>query len=231
MQVAIGPLARDRRFKAVREPETFTSVLRTIPSFRAWLDVLDPVSDVFAMGSVQNTLRRLVVDGAPVAIGLHAVGDSVCTTNPTLGRGLPFALCEAIHFRDVIEAFGNKWAEQAVEYDKRIGEDTAPFYEDQVLIDAERLAFLQHRIFDATAPMPPAVHPDRVSFYELRTAALFDAEVFRDFWKLYGMLERPEAVYGDPAVVARTRQVLRQTGAMPAIPQPSREQLVAALNG
>jgi 2-polyprenyl-6-methoxyphenol hydroxylase-like FAD-dependent oxidoreductase len=106
MQIAIGPLAVNQRFKSVRDPEIFNSVLRTVPAFSAWLDVLDPVSDVFTMGSVLNTLRRLVVDGLPVATGLHAVGDSVCTTNPTLGRGLPLALCGAIHLRDLIEVSG-----------------------------------------------------------------------------------------------------------------------------
>ena len=181
------------------------------------------------MGSVQNTLRRLVVDGLPVATGLHAVGDSVCTTNPTLGRGLPLALSGAIHLRDLIEAFGRQWTEQAIEYDTRIGDDTAPFYEDQVLIDSGRLAILRHRIFDAPAPKPPTVNPDRVSFSELRTAAMFDPGLFRAFWRLYGMVEKPDRVYSDPAVVACTRQTLRQLDADPAIPQPSREQLVAAL--
>ena len=229
MQIAIGPLASDHRFKTVREPKIFTSVLRTIPAFSAWLDVLDPVSNVFAMGSVQNTLRRIVVDGSPVATGLHAVGDSVCTTNPTLGRGLPLALSGAIHLRDVIEAFGHQWTEQAIEYDTRIGEDTAPFYEDQVLIDGARLAILQHRLFDAPAPKPPAFDPGRVSFSELRTAAMFDPCLFRAFWGLYGMLQKPDRVYTDPAVVARTRQTLRELNALPAIPQPSREQLITAL--
>jgi 2-polyprenyl-6-methoxyphenol hydroxylase-like FAD-dependent oxidoreductase len=194
MQIAIGPLAQDHRFKTVRDPEIFTSVLRTIPAFRAWLDVLEPISNVFAMGSVQNTLRRLVVDGLPVATGLHAVGDSVCTTNPTLGRGLPLALSGAIHLRDLIEALGHQWTEQAIEYDTRIGDDTAPFYKDQVLIDSDRLAILRHRIFDAPAPIPPAAIPDRVSFSEIRTAALFDPGVFRAFWRLYGMLEKPDRV-------------------------------------
>jgi 2-polyprenyl-6-methoxyphenol hydroxylase-like FAD-dependent oxidoreductase len=229
MQIAIGPLASDHRFKTVRDPEIFTAVLRTIPAFSAWLDVLNPISDVFAMGSVQNTLRRLVVAGLPVATGLHAVGDSVCTTNPTLGRGLLFALSGAIHLRDLIATFGHQWTEQAIEYDARIGDDTAPFYEDQVLVDSARLAILQHRIFDAPAPKPPAVDPDRVSFSELRTAAMFDPGLFRAFWGLYGMLEKPGRVYTDPTVVAGTRQILRQLDAIPAIVQPSREQLVAAL--
>ena len=48
------------------------------------------------MPGLHNTLRRLVAGGAPVITGLHAVGDSVCTTNPTLGRGLSLALSGAV---------------------------------------------------------------------------------------------------------------------------------------
>jgi 2-polyprenyl-6-methoxyphenol hydroxylase-like FAD-dependent oxidoreductase len=229
MQIAIGPLAQDHRFKRVRDPGVFTAVLRTIPALSVWLDVLEPITDVFAMGSVQNTLRRLVVDGLPVVTGLHAVGDSACTTNPTLGRGLPLALAGAIHLRDVIETLGYRWAEQAIEYDIHIRDGTAPFYEDQVLIDSKRLAILRHRIFDAPPPIAPAADPGRVSFSELRTAAMLDPDVFSDFWKLCGMIEKPEAIYTDSTVVARARRALRELGTISAIAQPSRQEIAAAL--
>jgi hypothetical protein len=80
----------------------FTAVLRTVPTYAAWLDVMDPITDVFPMAGLHNTLRRLVVDGTPVATGLHAIGDSVCTTNPTLGRGLALALSGAADLADAI---------------------------------------------------------------------------------------------------------------------------------
>jgi len=96
MLLAVAPLAADRRFRMLKDPRVFTAVLRTVPPCAAWLDVLDPVSDVFPMAGLHNTLRRLVAGGAPVITGLHAVGDSVCTTNPTLGRGLSLALSGAV---------------------------------------------------------------------------------------------------------------------------------------
>jgi flavin-dependent dehydrogenase len=101
MQLALAPLAMDHRFKTVRYPEVFDAVLRTVPMYAEWLDVLDPITGVYPMGGVHNTMRRLVVEGAPVATGLAAIGDSVCTTNPTLGRGLAVALSGAV---DLLEA-------------------------------------------------------------------------------------------------------------------------------
>ncbi|MDP9116280.1 MAG: hypothetical protein M3O28_03260 [Actinomycetota bacterium] len=47
------------------------------------------------MGGLRNTLRQLVVDTQPVVTGLHPVGDSTCTTNPTHGPGIAIALGQA----------------------------------------------------------------------------------------------------------------------------------------
>lgn len=85
------------------EHEKFPSHLYSrLPAFPAWLDVLDPISKVFAMGGVHNTLRRLVRDDTSVVTGLHGIGNSVCTTNPTLGRGLSLALSSAVSLRETI---------------------------------------------------------------------------------------------------------------------------------
>jgi hypothetical protein len=70
----------------------------------AWLKVMDPISEVQVMGGLHNTLRRLVVDGRPVALGLHAVGDAVCTTNPVGGRGISLALRSVSDLTDVLAA-------------------------------------------------------------------------------------------------------------------------------
>jgi len=101
---------------------------------------------------VHNTLRRLLVGGAPVATGLHALGDAVCTTNPTLGRGLSVALRGAADLVDTLEAHGEDWTAQALVMDALVGEHMAPFYEDQAAIDRARLAALRHTIFGAPVP-------------------------------------------------------------------------------
>jgi hypothetical protein len=61
VQLAIVPLAADRRFRRVKEPDVFTAVLRTIPASAAWLEVLEPISPVFPMTGPRNTLRRLAL--------------------------------------------------------------------------------------------------------------------------------------------------------------------------
>src|SRR6202034_22041 len=92
MLLVIAPLAEDKRFRRVTDSGVFTAVANTVPVLARWLAVLDPISDIYPMGGLNNSMRRLAVDGVPVVSGLAAVGDSVCTTNPTFGRGLALAL-------------------------------------------------------------------------------------------------------------------------------------------
>ncbi|MBV9561706.1 MAG: FAD-binding protein [Bradyrhizobium sp.] len=228
VQLAVVPLARDRRFRALKYPEVFAAVVRTVPAYAAWLDRLEPISPVFAMGAVRNTLRRLVVNGAPVVTGLHAIGDSVCTTNPSPGRGLSLALLAAADLLDTIELHVTDRIAQAFELDRLVGDHIAPFYEDQVTIDGARLAMLQHAIFNAPAPKVPVIF-DRIDYAQLRTAALFDPTAFRALLNVAGMICWPNDVYTDPRMVARIRQVLDQHDGGPPMVQPSREQLLAAL--
>ena len=225
---AVAPLAADRRFRSVRDPQVFTAVLRAIPAYAAWLDVMDPITDVFPMAGLHNTLRRLVVDGMPVATGLHAIGDSVCTTNPTLGRGLALALSGAADLADTIGDHAADPAAQAIALDHLAGAHVVPFYQDQAAIDAARLAMMRHTIFGEPPP-PSSEAPGRVTYSQLRVAASYDPTAFRAFWKINGMLCPPDQVYTDPEVVARTKEAVGRHGTAPPVARPTREQVLTAL--
>jgi hypothetical protein len=181
------------------------------------------------MAGLHNTLRRLVAAGRPVVTGLLAAGDSVCTTNPTLGRGLSLAISGAAQLTDAIAAHGASWPDLALAADALIAEHVVPYYEDQAALDAGRLAALRHNVFGDPAPQPPGLTPDRVTHGQLRTAATVDPAAFRGLWSIYGMIRRPEDVYRDPAVVAGTHAVLGQRGGPAPVPQPGRAELLAAL--
>ena len=228
MVLLIAPLAEDKRFHAVRDADVFTAVVHTVPVYSGWLDVLEPITSIFPMGGLHNTLRRLVVDGSPVATGLHAIGDTVCTTNPTLGRGLSLALRQAVDFVDALDNGYDEPGELAMALDDSVENHVAPFYADQARIDATRLAQVRYTI-SGGAPPPAAEADDRVTYAQLRNAAPFDPMVFRAFWKVMGMVCLPEMVYTDPVIVERTHDVIRSRGGGPPIAQPTREQLLTAL--
>lgn len=228
MQLAVIPLATDRRFRTLRNPEVHTAVLRSVPEFSAWLDGLEPITDVYVMAGLHNTMRRLVVDGTPVAIGLAAIGDSVCSTNPTLARGLALAVHGALDLVKAIEEHPEDWTAQALHLDALIGDHVHPFYTDQAAIDGERLTMLRHNIDGAPAAEPPPPITDRVTFTQLRTAAVFDPTALRGLWEVMGMTRPPEEIYHDLEIVVSTRETLEQHHGAPVL-QPTRHQLLAAL--
>jgi hypothetical protein len=228
MQLAVIPLATDRRFRTLRNPEVHTAVLRSVPDFASWLDGLEPITEVYVMAGLQNTMRRLVVDGTPVATGLAAIGDSVCSTNPTLARGLALAMHGALDLLKAIEDEPEDWTAQALHLDTMIGEHVHPFFTDQAAIDGERLAMLRHNIDGGPAPKAPPPITNRVTFTQLGSAAAFDPTAFRGLWEVMGMTRPPEEIYQDPQVVVSTRVTLEQHQGPPVL-QPSRQELLAAL--
>jgi 2-polyprenyl-6-methoxyphenol hydroxylase-like FAD-dependent oxidoreductase len=246
MQLAIVRLATDRRFWRVKHPAVFNALLRTIPVCAAWLDELDPITAVFQMTGPHNTLRRLVVDGNPVVTGLHAIGDAVCTTNPTFGRGLSIAMWGAADLTDVIDRHAEDWTQQAQAVDERIAQHVAPYYEEQAAVDSARLAALRHTILGDPLPPPPPLDADRITFTQLRAAASFDPAAFRSFWELMFMFCHPDQVYRNAHVVAGVNDALKRYGPEnkvvglavvgaerghvdPQVGQPTHQQLVAAL--
>jgi 2-polyprenyl-6-methoxyphenol hydroxylase-like FAD-dependent oxidoreductase len=165
MGLCLVPLAEDRPFKVVRNPATFTAVLRTVAPVAAWLDVLDPLTDVYAMGDLHNTLRRTVVGGEPVAHGLLTVGDSLCTTNPTFARGIGFAMQTAVHVVDAVAA--HPLDELAKVMDEVTSTRIAPWFADQAAIDSARLAAVRSVVSGtgppaATGAGSPGAHGERV---------------------------------------------------------------------
>lgn len=229
MQLALAPLAADRRFRSARDPEVFTAALRSIPFYASWLEVLDPLTDVAVMGGLHNTLRRLVVDGRPVALGLLAVGDAVCTTNPTFGRGLGVMLRTVVDLAQTLAAHPDDPRAQALAMDRAVVQHVAPWFGDQAATDAARLGMLRHTVLGAASTSPPPSPRDRVTFAQLRVAAQVDPAAFRALVRSMGMLGHPSDIYGDPALVARVRTVLADPPP-PWMRQPTRDELEAALS-
>ncbi len=229
MHLAVLPLGVDHRFRALTRPGVLEAVLRTVPSIAPWLDFLDPITGIFPMGAMQNSLRRLVVDNVPVASGLHALGDVVCTTNATFGRGLGLALWGAVDLVDALAENHRDPIGLALALDRHVATHIAPFYEDQAVIDARRTGMLRHTIFGEAPPAPAPFELDRINMDQLRTAARFDPTAFRALWSHFGMLRLPEEIYTDPDVVAATHGALRVYANEPPMPQPTRHELLAAL--
>ena len=230
MVIGICPLTEDARFRGLRDPAVFTAVLDTVRQFRDWLGVTEPISDVFPMAGLHNTLHRLVADGDPVAPGLLAVGDSVCTTNPTLARGLGVSLRSALDLVEILAEHPGDPHAASLAADRAVTEHVLPYYADQARIDSARLAQVRANLAGEPPPAPPRAE-DRVGYGELSSTAAFDASLFRSLTTVKGMLARPDDVYTDPEVVRRVRAVQAEHGGTPPLAQPDPSAVLAALSG
>ncbi|MGI9148703.1 MAG: hypothetical protein ACR2IK_19505 [Chloroflexota bacterium] len=118
MQLAVVPLDRDHRFRTVSIPRCSLPRCGRCPPCPSGWRCSTPSPRSCPWPDCTTPLRRLVVGGAPVATGLHALGDSVCTTHPTLGRGLSLALWGAADLADTLDTHVDDWSAQALVGDR-----------------------------------------------------------------------------------------------------------------
>ena len=80
---------------------------------------LDPLGGVRPMGGLRQPAPPLpsTADGAPVALGFHAVGDAHTCTNPLYGRGCSLALVQAGLLADAVAAHPDDPAARAAAYE------------------------------------------------------------------------------------------------------------------
>lgn len=228
----------DPVLKALRHPEAFDAVAGHNPGFARWWEVLDPLNDVHCLGAFDNRMRSLVVEGAPVVVGLFQVGDSLAMTNPTRGRGISMGLASLGRLHDLLvhEALTgeeaqfafHEWCERvlAVYYRETAAEDVA---------NAGRLrAGLLGESVPANAPRVEVPHGHPVSAEEIDRAASLDPDLFRIVMRATLLMD-DERLVASPEVAHRVREIL-DTAPPPGPPRPEptgglhdRETLVSVL--
>jgi hypothetical protein len=107
-------------------------VLALFPQFEPWLrpGVSRPVSDVVPMAGLRNVLRMLS-SGAPA--GYVPLGDALCVTDPTFGRGAALALGQAVRLSEALR--DGVPARDAV---REIEQWLRPWFDDVTLQDTAR---------------------------------------------------------------------------------------------
>ncbi|HEU5388539.1 MAG TPA: NAD(P)-binding protein [Streptosporangiaceae bacterium] len=121
--VVLTTASRDRRLRALRDPDRWDAALARYPLAAPWRDG-EPITGVDVMAGLEDRHRRLmaggdrvaggdpvaggdrVAGGDPVATGVVAVGDAWACTNPSLGRGASIGLVHACALRDVLREIG-----------------------------------------------------------------------------------------------------------------------------
>jgi 2-polyprenyl-6-methoxyphenol hydroxylase-like FAD-dependent oxidoreductase len=202
--VVLTTNSRDHALRALREQRVFDAVLAQYPHAARWRDGV-PISGVEVMAGIEDRLRRLSVDGTPVATGVVAIGDAWGATNPSLGRGAAIGLLHASVLREVVSEVGVADAIGfATAFAARTQQAVKPLYRATLWYDGHRLAELsadaegtEYRPDDQRWAVSKALY----------AASLQDCDLVRAQVSLGWELKLPDELFATPGVLERTLAV------------------------
>lgn len=151
----IARLSSDRQLADLRFEGAFDAAARAIPGLSEWTesDRTEPITAVLPGGHLRNTYRGQLDEAGRVALpGLLHVGDAVCTTNPTAGRGIASALLQAQRLvgllgehRDIVDV--------TTAFDAWCTARIRPWFEDHLAWDADEVAQFAGADIDLSRPL------------------------------------------------------------------------------
>lgn len=194
--IMLGVAPWENRLKVLRHDAVHYDFIRALPGVGGWVDPekCDPIWRVEAFGGIKNRVRTFTRDGAPLLRDLYVMGDARFHTNPIVGWGVTFAICQAYMLADVFasepdpqtrhRAFEKEAERYARKYfDATMGEDTAR---------SERWRG------EFTGKGEPGTY--RYFISTIQPATLKDYKVFRRVQRRLHLLDDPDVVLHDPEV-------------------------------
>lgn len=128
----------------------FDVAAAAIPVLAPWTDPerFEPITDVMRGGTLVNSYRG---QGSPPA-GIFFVGDAVCTTNPSAGRGISLGLLQAGALLALL-AEHHDAKDVSAAFEAWCLESIRPWYDDHVASDAEVLRTYAGADIDVDGPL------------------------------------------------------------------------------
>jgi 2-polyprenyl-6-methoxyphenol hydroxylase-like FAD-dependent oxidoreductase len=212
----IARASTDRQMAALRFLEVFEVASRAIPSLAAWTepDRSRPISPVLPGGRLYNTYRTQLDDAGQIALnGLIFAGDAVCTTNPSLGRGIATSLMQAQRLVRLLDDHQRDFISCSLEFDHWCAENIKPWFSDHVYWDADLIRRWSGHDVDLTQPLPSDL---------IMAATMVDPEMLKVAGAYMAMLALPASL---AAVEPRAREIYA-SGWRPPVPEgPTRDEL------
>jgi 2-polyprenyl-6-methoxyphenol hydroxylase-like FAD-dependent oxidoreductase len=137
----IARLSTDRPLADLRFQDAFDEAVRVIPGLAEWTapERTRPITPVLPGGHLRNTYRgQFDADGRVALPGLIHVGDVVCTTNPTAGRGMATSLLQARRLIGLLEEHTDV-VDATVAFDGWCTEFIRPWFDDHMAWDADEV--------------------------------------------------------------------------------------------
>ncbi|MDQ3147155.1 MAG: FAD-dependent oxidoreductase, partial [Actinomycetota bacterium] len=225
--ITLATATDDAPLRRLTRPDAFQAVAASLVPIAPWVEpgLADPLGSVHLMARLLNRKRHFVVDGVPLAPGLHAVGDASVCTNPLYGRGCSLAMVQACLLADAVSSVPGDPVAQAVAFDASTMEEIDPWYTAAVAQDRRSRRVAAGRASEGEAFVASLVAEG------VMPAVRTDPVVFRAFLRVLNLLDRPDRILSDPDLVARVNAVWERRAERPPAPPlgPARDELLARL--
>ncbi|MGH3840649.1 MAG: FAD-dependent oxidoreductase [Pseudonocardiaceae bacterium] len=212
----IARASADRQLMALRIEEVFEAASRAILPLAAWTepDRSRPITPVLPGGRLHNTYQTQFNDAGQVALhGLIFAGDAVCTTNPSLGRGIATSLMQAQRLVRLLDEHRQDFTSCSQEFDRWCADNIKPWFSDHVYWDAELIRRWSGHDVDLTRPLPSDL---------IMAATAADPSMLEVVGPYMAMVALPASL---AAVEPRAREIYA-SGWRPPVPDgPTRDEL------
>jgi hypothetical protein len=145
----------DRVLADLRFTDAFEAAARAVPGLSDWTsaDRSRPITPVLPGGHLFNTYRGQLDEAGRVGLpGLIHVGDMVCTTNPTAGRGMATSLLQAQRLLALLGRHTDV-RDATLEFDEWCTEWIRPWFEDHMAWDADEVRQWAGEDVDLSRPL------------------------------------------------------------------------------
>ena len=220
LSALIARASTDRELAGLRTRAAFDAAARAIPALAAWTDPARsrPVTPVLPGGRLYNNYRGQLDDAGRVALdGLIYVGDAVCTTNPTAGRGVTTSLLQAQQLIGLLDEHGSDFSACSLAFDQWCTANIKPWFHDHVRWDADLIRRWSGQDIDLTRPLPSDL---------IVAAAQADPQLNQVVGPYQGMHAPPGSL---DAIQARARDIYATGWRPPVPPGPTRDQLASLI--
>jgi 2-polyprenyl-6-methoxyphenol hydroxylase-like FAD-dependent oxidoreductase len=218
----IGRPTQDRALVGLRENAAYDVAAAAIPLLAEWTDPARsrPLTDVLPGGRLYNTYRgQLDGAGAVPVPGLVFVGDQVCTTNPTAGRGVTTSLLQARRLVELLDEHGADHETTTRAFDAWCTAAIRPWFDDHVACDTDLTRRWAGGDVDLDHPLPSDL---------ITTVAEVDPSLMRVIGPYFGMQALPSSLR---VIEPRAREIYA-SGWRPPVPEgPDRAELTDLVRG
>lgn len=214
--VTINIPASDRGLRVLHRVSSWDKAVSTFAPLRDWLrpGMCNPVSPVFAMGRLRNSMRDFTVLDPEDGAGILPIGDALCHTNPTQGWGASLALHHARRAVAAMTTAGDRVTGSA-EARRHMTRHAEPLFCVASSEDAERA-----RIASGEPPSWNRIDNPLFCRKVAYPHAHHDPRLFRAVQRRIHLLDGPDSLTGDSTLMELAAQLHHRYGIQAAGSSP-----------